>query len=367
MTDQPRPTPTTPRTALTHVRVFDGQRLTEPRTVVIDQATISADTSTNAAQLINGHGMVLLPGLIDAHVHLHGPDTLEQLVSYGVTTALDMATWPPQLLASLRNIPGGTDIRSAGTPAIGPGGPHARIPGMANDAIVRTPQQASEFVAAQVSAGSDYIKIVAEAPDDGGPDLETMKMLVAAARTHGKRTVAHAATSGAYTMALNADVDFITHIPLDRPLDQADIARIADRGKAVIPTLTMMEGIAAARGVPHAYQTARRNLATLHQAGIPVLAGTDANTQPGVPHQVEHGTSLHHELELLVDAGLTPRQALRAATTMPAHAFGLRDRGAISPGLRADLVLIDGDPLADIRATRAIHRIWCAGAEHRPA
>ncbi|MFE2672398.1 hypothetical protein [Streptomyces hygroscopicus] len=138
MTDQPPPAPTASRTALTHVRVFDGDRLTEPRTVVIDGAAISAETSTHGAQVIDGHGMVLLPGLIDAHVHLHGPGTLEQLCSHGVTTALDMATWPPQLLASLRGAPGVTDIRSAGTPAIGPGGPHARIPGMANDAIVRT-------------------------------------------------------------------------------------------------------------------------------------------------------------------------------------------------------------------------------------
>ncbi|MEU2205691.1 amidohydrolase family protein [Streptomyces hygroscopicus] len=367
MTDQPPPAPTASRTALTHVRVCDGDRLTEPRTVVIDGAAISADTSTHGAQVIDGHGMVLLPGLIDAHVHLHGPGTLEQLCSHGVTTALDMATWPPQFLTSLRGTPGVTDIRGAGTPAIGPGGPHARIPGMANDAIVRTPQQAGEFVAAQVSAGSDYIKIVAEAPGDGGPDQETMNALVAAARTHGKRTVAHAVTSGACTMALNADVDLVTHIPLDRPLDQADIARMAEGKKAVIPTLTMMEGTAAARGVPHAYRTARRNLAALHRAGIPILAGTDANTQPGVPHHVPHGTSLHHELELLVDAGLTPAEALRSATTVPARVFGLTDRGAIAAGGRADLVLVDGDPLTDIHATRAIHRIWCGGAEHRPA
>jgi imidazolonepropionase-like amidohydrolase len=67
------------------------------------------------------------------------------------------------------------------------------------------------------------------------------------------------------------------------------------------------------------------------------------------------------------DAGLSPRDALRAATSRPARSFGLPDRGAIEPGLRADLVLIEGDPLRDIRATRSIRRIWCGGYEVQPA
>ncbi|MFB7653440.1 MULTISPECIES: amidohydrolase family protein [unclassified Streptomyces] len=355
------------RTALVRVRVFDGRRLTEPRTVVFEGGVLSADTSTSRAQILDGEGMTLLPGLIDAHVHLHGRDTLERLCSYGVTTALDMATWPPQLLASLRRVTGLTDIRSAGTPAIGSGGPHSKIPGMAADAIVRSPQQAGEFVAAQVSAGVDYIKIVAEAPGAGGPDQETMNALVAAARTHGRLTVAHAATAGAYTMALDAGADVVTHVPLDRALTHHDIARMAAAGRVAVPTLTMMEAVAAARTAAPAYDTAQRNVTALHRAGVPVLAGTDANTQPGVPAQIPHGRSLHHELELLVAAGLTPAEVLRAATAAPALHFGLRDRGAIAPGLRADLLLVDGDPLADISATRNIRHVWCAGRAHTAA
>jgi imidazolonepropionase-like amidohydrolase len=65
----------------------------------------------------------------------------------------------------------------------------------------------------------------------------------------------------------------------------------------------------------------------------------------------------------LVDAGLSISAALRAATSLPAKHFGLSDRGAVEPGLRADLVLVDGDPLADISATRAIRRVWLAGVE----
>ena len=98
---------------------------------------------------------------------------------------------------------------------------------------------------------------------------------------------------------------------------------------------------------------------------MPILAGTDANAGPGIPFSPRHGESLHEELELLIEAGLSAVEALRAATVLPAHYFGLHDRGVIEPGRRADLVLIDGDPTADIRATRQIRRVWCAGVEHR--
>ncbi|WP_433667238.1 amidohydrolase family protein [Nocardia sp. CA-136227] len=86
-----------------------------------------------------------------------------------------------------------------------------------------------------------------------------------------------------------------------------------------------------------------------------------ANANPGVPMNPAFGASLHHELELLVAAGLSPAEALHAATAGPAERFGLADRGAVAPGLRADLVLLEGDPLTDITATTRIRRIWSAG------
>jgi adenine deaminase len=73
------------------------------------------------------------------------------------------------------------------------------------------------------------------------------------------------------------------------------------------------------------------------------------------------GASLHRELELLVRCGISPAQALAAATTEPARVFGLADRGRVAAGQRADLVLVSGNPLTDITATRAIERIWRAG------
>jgi hypothetical protein len=98
------------------------------------------------------------------------------------------------------------------------------------------------------------------------------------------------------------------------------------------------------------------NVRALHAAGVRVLAGSDV-PNPGTVHDV----SVHRELELLVDAGLPPLDALAAATSAPAEAFKLADRGRIAPGKRADLVLVDGDPTKDIKATRAIAAVWIAG------
>jgi imidazolonepropionase-like amidohydrolase len=97
-------------------------------------------------------------------------------------------------------------------------------------------------------------------------------------------------------------------------------------------------------------------VAALEAAGVPLLAGTDA-PNPGTTH----GASLHRELELLVAAGLTPVEALTAATSTPARMFGLLDRGRIAPGLRADLLLVAGDPSIDITTTRAIVYVWRNG------
>ncbi|MFP5071095.1 amidohydrolase family protein [Pseudonocardia nantongensis] len=79
------------------------------------------------------------------------------------------------------------------------------------------------------------------------------------------------------------------------------------------------------------------------------------------PLQLAGRRTLHRELELLVAAGYTPLEALRATTALPARWFGLDDRGRIAPGLRADLLLVDGDPTVDLTATRAVRRVWIGG------
>jgi imidazolonepropionase-like amidohydrolase len=105
---------------------------------------------------------------------------------------------------------------------------------------------------------------------------------------------------------------------------------------------------------------AAKAIKELKAAGVPILAGTDA-PNPGTAY----GVSLHEELLLLVGAGLTPMEALVAATSAPALAFHVPDRGRIARGLRADLVLVNGNPAEDILATRDIVAVYKAGIEDR--
>ena len=94
----------------------------------------------------------------------------------------------------------------------------------------------------------------------------------------------------------------------------------------------------------------------LHKAGVTILAGTDVGTSYQIP-----GISLHDELALLVQAGLSPMAALQAATRNPARAFNLADQGTIEPGMRADLVLLDANPLENIDNTRKIREVVARG------
>jgi imidazolonepropionase-like amidohydrolase len=277
-------------TSITDVRLFDGIRLLDgPHRVRIDDGVIAAiepaadpGRPSSADQLsVDGRGATLLPGLIDAHVHLTGVDDLKTLAAHGITSALDMGTWPSALVADLRRAEKVTDIRSVGAPAVGPGGGHARIPGLPVDCIIPTPGDARALVRARVAEGADFIKVVTERRGGGGPDQQCIDALVEAAHAHGKVVIAHASVVGAVAMSQAAGVDVLTHAPIDAVLD--------------------------------------------------------------------------------VDAGLSPTEALQSATSVTARHFGLADRGLIEVGRRADLVLVDGDPTADITATSHLRGVWIDG------
>ena len=102
-------------------------------------------------------------------------------------------------------------------------------------------------------------------------------------------------------------------------------------------------------------------------AGVDILAGSDVSEPLPILGGLAHGASLHHELQLLVAAGLSPVEALRSATSIPARRFGLTDRGRIVPGARADLLLVNGDPLTRITDTLSIQAVWRRGVALNPA
>lgn len=350
-------------TTITNVRIFDSSGLTDLRSLVIEDGRITSKTTSNNA--IDGQGGTLLPGFIDCHIHLTAADNLRQAAHWGVTTMLDMGTPSPQLVASLRKLPSLTDIRSSQSPASGPGSVQTTKLGFPGSTVVSGPHDAEKFVRARVAEGADYIKIIAEDPNvsSAALDVPTLSSLVQAAHAHGLRTFAHVTTGRAFEMAIEAGVDVLTHTPLKAPLENALAARMSAQKILAVPTLVKEKFMAQAGNLD--YHNAELSVMQMYKAGVPVLAGTDAYIGPGFPFQVKHGESFHDELSLLVAAGLTPIEALHAATTLPAQLLSLEDRGVIQEGKRADLLLVEGDPTTDIGATRAIRAIWIAGERVR--
>ena len=350
--------PANNKVAIINVRVFDGHRLRKLDTVVIDGDVIGTD-ATGAVE-VDGRGGVLLPGFFDSHLHPVSIADLEQLSTYGVTTALSMGCFPVALCNSLRKQVGLTDFYTSGIGAAYPNSTHSI--GIPPGELVSSPTMAAEWVAHRVGNGSDYIKLIAER---GPPTMDqaTTDALVNESHKYGKKVMTHAADNSAYQTAIQSHSDIIQHVPTDFPPTTSQLKDMRRFKQIATPTLSIFEVFVQRNLLPNNATAISRSSATaLHEAGIPILAGTDANHGPAFP--LGFGYSLHRELELLVESGLSTVEVLRAATSMPAHYFGFRDRGMIEPGRRADLLLINGDPIANISNTRNIQRVWLAGIEY---
>lgn len=386
--------------AIRDVRVFDGTRVIDRAHVVVRDGRIAA-VGPNAAiptglAAIDGAGKTLLPGLIDAHVHSWGTAQADAL-RFGVTSELDMmGDWSrlPALRAQRESLDRTTqaDLWSSGAAVTAPGG-HGTQYGMAVPTLA-TDDDARAFVAARAKEGSDYIKIIVEdfsahSESRRIPRLAPAQVAAAidAAHRSSKRAVVHVSLQDDAKHAVASGADGLVHLFVDARADAAFVTAAKEHDLFIVPTLSVLSGftgageggklaadarlqpqlsgeqVAALKATfPSAKPDPARmaqllaSVRALHEAGVAILAGTDAGN-PGTAH----GASLHGELELLVRAGMTPAQALAAATAVPAKRFGLDDRGRVAPGLRADLVLVDGDPTTDITTTRAIARIWKNG------
>lgn len=276
---------------------------------------------------------------------------------------------------------------------------HGPPPGFGRAPTASTPAEATQFVADRVADGADYVKImieegsVLEAPGLPTMTRETMEAAVKAAHEHKKIAIAHALTRDATRQALAIGVDGLAHLYIDTPTeegpDTALIAAIAKSGAFVTPCLCLNASIMGQSptflvdnplisskldkpwldtlagkfntyptgSVPVMLETVKK----LHDAGVAVLVGTDASMPVPALGGVAHGVSVHHELQLLMEAGFTVEESLRAATSVPAKCFSLGDRGVIEAGKRADLLLVGGDVAKDVSATLDVKGVWRRG------
>jgi imidazolonepropionase-like amidohydrolase len=360
----------------------------------------AADVKADDARVIELPGMTLLPGLIDAHTHL-------LLHPYNEATWDDQVLKEPQALRVCRAtnhakatlLAGFTTIRDLGTEGAGYADVGIKqaidekiIPGprmlVTTKAIVATgsygpkgfapewriPQGAEEadgddlrrVTRDQIGKGADWIKVYADAwnPEKGGTPTFTqseLAIIVDTAKSQNRPVVAHAMTKEGIRRSVEAGVETIEHG------DAGDIEvfrLMAKKNVALCPTLAAAEAMSRYRGwkkeqpEPAALKARRATFKEALEAGVTIVNGSDAGV-------FAHGDNAR-ELELLVDYGMTPTQALRTATINAAKALHLDQKiGTIKPGLLADLIAVEGDPTKEIAALRKVRFVMKEGAIHR--
>ncbi|KAK4942768.1 hypothetical protein LTR10_017528 [Elasticomyces elasticus] len=361
--------PPTNKTGIRNVHIFNGTHF-HPGVVAIDGSKITFNVH-NVDTWINGQGGFLIPGLIDAHCHPSTVGDLQQMSSYGVTTALNMNCANYAFCASLRNQTGMTSFLSANQGIVGFGSGHQKIFNIPSSQCLNTTAEIPQFINWGIGNHSDWIKIVAES---GGPTQEEQNEIVTYSHSKDQFTTTHAADFPSYNQAILSGTDGIQHVPGDASLTPSMLSTMKTNNKWVTPTTSLIQAfiaspqaLAISSYTNQSFGIGIANVKMMRDAGMPLLAGTDAvSAIAGAALHLNHplGPSLHYELENLVNAvGFHPAEALRAATSLIAQYHRLPDRGSIAEGLRADLVLLGENPLVNISATRNIVRVWNEGVQ----
>lgn len=384
--------------AIKNARVLTPQGYLENGVVVFDRAGIEHvgyawPENFQVNEIVDAAGAVLLPGLIDTHVHitmdpdpnpwvkmndsdaliaLRGANNARSTLQAGITTVRDLGAknYTDVALRTAINtgVAVGPYMLVAGKCICMTGG-HGWMMGREVD----SPDEARKAAREQLKAGADVVKIMATGGvmtpgvEPGAQQLteEEMAAAIAEARKAGKKTATHAQGASGIKAAIRAGISSVEH---GFYLDEEACEMMVSRGVYLVPTLVAPYWIVE-RGVeagipPYAVEKAKRSqeahLESFSRArsfGVPIAMGTDA----GTPFNV-HGKNAF-ELELMVRAGMTNIEAINCATVHAADLLGIAEQtGSIQIGKRADLVLVEGDPLADIRVLQhGIKTVYKAG------
>lgn len=364
------------------------------------------------ARVINMSGKTVMPLLINAHGHLglikgntatannYTADNvkrqLDHYLHYGIGAVLSMGTDQP-LVFALRDssrkgqIPGAT-IYTAG---YGFGANGGAPPGAFGNKIQRpqTPEAATAAMEQLAALHPDFVKIWVDASPKISPDI--YKAIISTAHAHNIKVAAHVYYLEDARSLVEAGIDLLAHSIRDKVVDADFIKLMKAKGTYYIPTLSLDKYNFAYAGKPDwindtffmqslepgvyetlpglsaqqekdkvqkmaVFQVAATNLRLLDSAGIPICMGTDSGAQP----LRAQGFSEHLELQLMAEAGLTPLKVITCATANGATLLkGAQHTGTLKAGNKADFLILDHNPLDDIKATRNIAAVWKNGKE----
>ena len=352
--------------SLTNGILIDGtgaDAVPDGAVVIRDGRIVSAGPRTQLAipanaNIIDVQGGTILPGFINAHVHAADSAwTLKAWAKGGVTTVRDLGVFGPYSCAKFvtrdtlnanpkcaRLFAVGSFINAEGGYPIAYWGGHA--------VTVTSPEEARQAVNKLIDDGADVIKTAMESGyafgQSGWPLLspEEATALVDTAHERGKPVTAHVTSARDLERALDAGVDEIAHMVVDKLSEQL-ISRMVETGTRWVPTLELWQGVSRIYPISHG-SMAIKNLALFVEAGGEVVLGTDY----AGARQVDFDLGMPiHEIEWMQEAGMTPLQIIVAATRNGARSCNIeRELGTLEKGKLADVLVVDGDPLVDVNA-----------------
>jgi len=398
--------PAVPTTAFIGATVWDGTGAPamENATILVREGRVTSvrvdGAAPRGADVVSLSGKFVIPGLINTHGHVSGlwaPEGIEDEVdrvrgdldlfaSYGVTTVNSLGDG--DVVIAARDAASPTDLRArlfAAGPVIA-----------ASDA-----SSARAAALANADAGVDWLKLRVDDNLGTSPKMpwEAVQAVFDVGSERDLRLATHLFYLEDAKRLLQMGTGLLAHSVRDVDVDEAFMSQLRESGVCYVPTLTrevstfvyaerpdffddpffqerahrgevervsqpdFMERMAGSRSAARyrvALEQAMKNLKALSDAGLPIAMGTDAGPGGRFPGYFEH-----MELWMMVDAGLTPAQALRSATGVAADCLGTDDRGTLVAGKWADFLVLAEDPLADIEATRSLETVYIAGAAVR--